>query len=106
MKESVKDFKWLDVRFTPRVEKVLTDYLASKSNPEAETDFDNWIISDNERENYIRYTLFALQQFWIKPPGKKFKPKSKTPEEIEEMQINRINDFPDDEIIQLEDMGL
>lgn len=100
MKEKNEDFK-----FSPKVEKELINYLASKSDPKAKNDFANGIISDLERESYIRSNLADLQAFWSNPPGKEIKPEAKSPKEIEEMLINEIHDLSDDEIAQLESLG-
>ena len=100
MKEKNEDFK-----FSPKVEKELINYLASKSDPKAKNDFVNGVISDYERESYIRSHLADLQAFWSNPPGKKIKPEAKSPDEIDEMLINEIHDLSDYEIAQLECMG-
>lgn len=107
MENLKSNYEWLNERFTPKVEKVLTDYLASKSNPSVKTDdFDNGIISDYEREDYIRYTLSGLQYFWSNPPGNQDELKPKTVEEIEDLLIKRIYELDDGAIVQLEGMGL
>lgn len=107
MVSTIENYRWLDVRFTPKVEKALNAYLKEQSNPEITVnDFEHDVITDDEREDYIRYTLAWLQAFWINPPGKGLKPKAKTPEEIEDFQIETIYELNDGDICQLEGMGL